>query len=150
MRDLLKTLDLFADFTDAELDAFASAAKAEVHKKGAPIHRAPDAMSKFYVVESGIVEMARRGGRARGVTRLERGEAFGEMALFGEIPSPVDITAGVAPEARLWAWHHLDVQQLLARDPALGLKLARNLFKRLGAKMQSLQAMLSAAAEELG
>ena len=150
MRDLLRPLDLFAGFTDAELDAFAAPAKAEMHRKGAAIHRAPEAMSKFYVVESGVVEMSRRGSKARGVTRIERGDAFGEMALFEELASPVDIAAGVTPETHLWAWHHLDVQQLLARDPVLGLKLAKNLFKRLGSKMQSLQSMLAAAADDLG
>jgi CRP-like cAMP-binding protein len=151
--DLLKGCDLFAGLTPAELESVAALAHDETFERGKIILREGDPVSKFALVRAGVVEIGRRssrnGGR-HGVRRLERGDVFGELALFEEIPSTVEAVASVTPETKLATWHLFDVQRLLAANPATAYKIARNLLRKLRGQLQAMNAVITAISDELG
>lgn len=149
MLELLRGADVCAGLTEAELQSLAGVGREEVFERGRAIVRAGDPVSKFYRVAAGVVEVGRPGPH-NGRRRLERGAGFGELALFEEIPSPVEIVASVTPETRLGAWHLLDVQRLLAANPVLAAKLARNVLKKVGAQLQAMHVAIRALSEDLG
>lgn len=90
--ELLSKLELFAPFPKEELASINAAAKLRKFGAGEEIVTEGREGTTFYVVVSGRlsvrVSQPDRGGGAREVATLNRGEAFGEMSLLtGEVRS---------------------------------------------------------------
>ena len=137
--DFLKGLDLFGGLSPEHLDSVGALARRETFKRGEGVFRERDPGGKFYVVESGVIEISRprSDGRPLVLMRLERGEILGEMALFDEAPRGVTATAAVVPETHLLAWEIPAFQTLLAGSPALAAHLQRVLLKKLGQRLRA-------------
>lgn len=146
--ELVRRVDLFEGLAPPELEGFAALAHEETYARGKPILREGEPVSKFYIVGAGVVEIGRRGAR-NGRRRLENGEVFGELALFEEIPSSVEATAAVTPETKLAVWHRFEVQRLMAASPGAALLIARRLFRKVGARMGAMNALLRAVEDDL-
>lgn len=138
-RPFLKGTELFRDLGDEELVRVCSIAVEESFVKGAVIFKERDPGGKFYVVETGVVEV----GRADELTqkfirlaRLERGESFGEMAFLDDRPRAATVVAAIVPETKCLSWECRAFDHLIATDPALGLRLYRNLLRRLCARQR--------------
>jgi CRP-like cAMP-binding protein len=71
-------------------------AKVEKHAPGAVVVKQGDAGDAFFVVSEGTLEVwVEEDGKARAISKLERGAFFGEMAaLLGEMRSATVKTAG--------------------------------------------------------
>lgn len=82
--ELLSGVDMFADFTSAELEALARASTTEELRRGDVLFREEDLPDRMYVVMSGRIAIARRSidGRESVVALMEPGDPFGEMGLF--------------------------------------------------------------------
>lgn len=147
--ELLRRVDLFEGLAAPDLEAFAALAHTETYARGKTILRESEPVSKFYVVGAGVVEIGRRGAR-NGRRRLESGDVFGELALFEEIPSSVEAVAAVTPETKLAVWHRFEVQRLMAASPGPALTIARRLFRRVGARLGAMNAVIRAVEDDLG
>ena len=147
--ELLRKVDLFEGLAAPEIESFAALAHEEVYARGKTILREGEPVSKFYVVGAGVVEIGRRGAR-NGRRRVESGDVFGELALFEELPSSVEVTAAVTPETKLAVWHRFEVQRLMAASPGTALLIARRLFRKIGARLGAMNAVMRAVEEDLG
>jgi hypothetical protein len=82
---LLRGVPILAVLPEPVLERLARDAAPMTFAAGAPIVREGEAGDRFYVVESGEVEILGR--------RFARGEAFGEIALLRDVPRTATATA---------------------------------------------------------
>jgi CRP-like cAMP-binding protein len=140
MKAFLKTLDLFRDLTDEELDLLASPFQHETFRKGDPLFRERDPGGKVYLVDCGVVELTKSGGGDGRPTRLallERGEVLGELSLADDGPRNVTAVAAVTPETRVYSVAVPELQALLAQHPPLAAKIQRALLRRLATRLRA-------------
>jgi len=92
---LVRKVPLFSDFTASQLRKIMLKFKTERYDAGARIVRQGDIGDKFYVIESGEVEVRVEDDTKDGrpVARLGRGEYFGEIALLAEVPRTAHVVA---------------------------------------------------------
>ncbi len=87
---LLAAIDIFAPMPPAAVETLARGATELRFEAGAVLVREGDVSDRFYVIESGLVEVT-QGGR---VLRTEGpGEYFGEIGLLRDVPRTATITA---------------------------------------------------------
>ena len=150
--DLLREIDVFRSLSPAELDALLPLAKEETLRKDQVLFRERDPGDKLYVVLAGVIEIGRSAhGDARRVrlVRLERGEVFGELALFDGGMRSATATAAIVPETRIASWSFADLNALFDRNPALACKLLQALAKKLAARLRAATDGLFALLKEL-
>ncbi|MET1231644.1 MAG: MFS transporter [Candidatus Limnocylindrales bacterium] len=87
---LLRTLPLFAPVPAPALEAAARALVPVLHAGGSEVIRQGDVGDRFYVVERGRLAVSQDGRQLR---QLERGDAFGEIALMRAVPRTATVTA---------------------------------------------------------
>ncbi|HEY8198321.1 MAG TPA: MFS transporter [Candidatus Limnocylindrales bacterium] len=87
---LLRALPLFAPVPAPALEAAARALAPVLHGAGAEVIRQGDVGDRYYVVERGRLSVSQDGRELR---QLERGDAFGEIALMRAVPRTATVTA---------------------------------------------------------
>lgn len=135
----MKTLDLFRNLGDEELELVSLLFRQEAFKKGETLFRDREPGGKIFVVDCGVVELWKTGGaegRPARVALVERGEILGELSLADDGARGVNATAAVTPETKVYAADVPAFQALLAQHPALANKILRNLLRRLGARLR--------------
>lgn len=140
MKDFLRSVELFRDLADEEMELLLPLVRQETFAKGVPVFRERDPGGKLYLVERGVVELTkanREDGRPIRVALLERGEVMGELSLADDGPRTVSATAAVTPETRLCSLEVPAVQTLLAQHPLLAAKVQRTLLRRLSTRLRS-------------
>ncbi len=82
--ELLREIDLFADFDDNTVEALAESAEVRTLKRGDMLFAENDAPADLFVTISGRIAMVNRSidGRESVVALMEDGDLFGEMPLF--------------------------------------------------------------------
>jgi CRP-like cAMP-binding protein len=126
--ELLRAVPLFAPLAPATLERLAAVATAVRAPAGQELVRQGDAGDRFYVVESGEVEVSVDG---RPVSVLCRGDYFGEIALLRNVPRTAAVTA--REDAGLYAVERDDFVEavtgeaasLEAANTVIGSRLAR-------------------------
>jgi CRP/FNR family cyclic AMP-dependent transcriptional regulator len=100
-------------------------------KSGAVLFRAGDSGDAMYVIEEGKVRICVRAkdGYEVTLTELERGDFFGEMALFEGKPRSAD--ARVAEDARLAVLSREHFLSFVRSNPNVGLEMLTALANRL-------------------
>ena len=86
--NLLRSAPLFAGLGQADLEAISDRLRSETHPRGRDIVKQGEPGRKFYIIESGAVEVWVRhedGGETLEV-ELGRGDYFGERALLSDAP----------------------------------------------------------------
>src|ERR1700744_1940169 len=131
--ELLRSVPLFADLEEGELERFSHVAVPRSFPAGTRVFHEGDSSDACYIVSEGNFRVTREhsDGRAITLATLGPGEIFGELAMLDgdrRSASAEAITDGtlLAPPAN-------DVRSLLSRNPEIALKLVAGLVRRLRA-----------------
>jgi CRP/FNR family cyclic AMP-dependent transcriptional regulator len=131
--ELLKSVTLFADLEEGELERFSHVAVPRTFPAGTRVFHEGDDSDACYIVKEGSFRVTREhsDGRAITLATLGTGEIFGELAMLdGDKRSA---SAEALTEGELLALPANDVRALLARHPEISLKLVAGLVRRLRA-----------------
>ena len=131
--ELLRSVPLFADLEEGELERFSHVAVPRSFPAGTRVFHEGDSSDACYIVSDGSFRVTREhsDGRAITLATLGPGEIFGELAMLDgdrRSASAESITDGT-----LLALPANDVRSLLARNPQIALKLVAGLVRRLRA-----------------
>ncbi len=128
--ELLKSVTLFADLEEGELERFSHVAVPRTFPAGTRVFHEGDDSDACYIVKEGSFRVTREhsDGRAITLATLGPGEIFGELAMpDGDKRSA---SAEALPEGELLALPANDVRALLARHPEISLKLVAAHLRR--------------------
>lgn len=131
--ELLRSVALFADLEEGELERFSQVAVPRSFPAGTRVFQEGDSSDACYIVSSGSFRVTREhsDGRAITLATLGVGEIFGELAMLdGDRRSA---SAEAITDGTLMALPAGDVRGLLARNPEIALKLVAGLVRRLRA-----------------
>jgi MFS family permease len=88
--DLLRSIPIFAPLPETTLEYLAGTMTSLKEPAGAVVFRQGEAGDRYYVVETGQVEVSIDGSLA---STLGRGDGFGEIALLRDVPRTATVTA---------------------------------------------------------
>jgi len=131
--ELLRSVPLFADLEEGELERFSQVAVPRSFPAGTRVFHEGDSSDACYIVSGGSFRVTREhsDGRAITLATLGPGEIFGELAMLdGDTRSA---SAESITDGTLLALPANDVRSLLARNPEIALKLVAGLVRRLRA-----------------
>lgn len=131
--ELLRSVPLFADLEEGELERFSHVAVPRSFPAGTRVFHEGDSSDACYIVSEGNFRVTREhsDGRAITLATLGPGEIFGELAMLdGDTRSA---SAESITDGTLLALPANDVRSLLARNPEIALKLVAGLVRRLRA-----------------
>ncbi len=131
--ELLRSVPLFADLEEGELERFSQVAVPRSFPAGTRVFHEGDNSDACYIVSDGSFRVTREhsDGRAITLATLGPGEIFGELAMLdGDRRSA---SAEAITDGTLLALPANDVRGLLARNPEIALKLVAGLVRRLRA-----------------
>ncbi len=128
---LLRSVPLFADLEEDELERFSRVAVPRSFPAGTRVFHEGDRSDACYIVREGSFRVTREhsDGRAITLATLGPGEVFGELAMLdGDTRSA---SAESLTDGELLALPATDVRNLLARHPEISVKLVAALVRRL-------------------
>jgi CRP/FNR family cyclic AMP-dependent transcriptional regulator len=131
--DLLRSVPLFADLEEGELERFSQVAVPRSFPAATRVFHEGDNSDACYIVSEGSCRVTREhsDGRAITLATLGPGEIFGELAMLdGDRRSA---SAESVTDGTLLALPASDVRSLLGRNPEIALKLVAGLVRRLRA-----------------
>jgi CRP/FNR family transcriptional regulator, cyclic AMP receptor protein len=131
--ELLRSVPLFADLGEAELERFSQVAVPRTFPAATRVFHEGDSSDACYIVSEGSFRVTREhsDGRAITLATLGPGEIFGELAMLdGDTRSA---SAESITDGTLLALPANDVRGLLSRNPEIALKLVAGLVRRLRA-----------------
>lgn len=124
--EMLKETSVFSPLKDRQLRSIVKVVKERTFEPGEVIVGEGEMGVALYLILDGRAEV-RRGRRV--LSKLKRGEFFGEMALFDNQPRSADVVAVEATKCLiLTAWH---MHGLVASNPKMALKLLQVMARRL-------------------
>ncbi len=101
-----------------------------VYEPGTVIFQQGEPGDTLYLIQSGAVEYSYKQGNAESVlTILEKGDFFGEMALFGQERRPATVRA--TQQTRLLPLTRASLLERVQRDPGVAFHLLRGLYLRI-------------------
>jgi CRP/FNR family transcriptional regulator len=129
--ELLRSVPLFADLEEGELERFSRVAVARSFPAGTRVFHEGDHSDACYIVRDGSFRVTREhsDGRAITLATLGSGDIFGELAMLdGEVRSA---SVEALADGELLALPAGEVRALLARHPDITVKLIAALVRRL-------------------
>jgi CRP/FNR family cyclic AMP-dependent transcriptional regulator len=97
---------------------------------------------EMYVIQSGLVRIVKRvGGEYRSLATLGRGEFLGEMAILNGKPRTA--TAHVLEDTRCLVIDAATLEQMIANNTEIALRLVKKLARRLDSADEMIQMLLS-------
>ncbi|MCB0862361.1 MAG: Crp/Fnr family transcriptional regulator [Solirubrobacterales bacterium] len=131
---LLRSVPLFAELDQDELEQFSRVAIPRSYPEGTRVFHEGDHSDACYIVKSGTFRVTREhpDGRAITLATLGEGDIVGELAMLdGEVRSASVETLG--GDGELLALPAGDVRSLLERHPEITVKFVAALTRRLRA-----------------
>jgi CRP/FNR family transcriptional regulator, cyclic AMP receptor protein len=131
--ELLRSVPLFADLEQGELERFSRVAVPRSFPAATRVFHEGDRSDACYIVRSGSFRVTREhsDGRAITLATLGSGDIFGELAMLdGEVRSA---SVEALSDGELLALPAGEVRALLARHPEITVKLVGALVRRLRA-----------------
>ncbi len=127
----LRTIPLFAQLRENDLEELARVARPRDFPKNALIVSGHDALDTFCVIVSGRVKsmLIAEDGREVILSIRQAGEFFGEMALFEDDAPTTTVMA--MEDSRLLTLHREDLYRIVMAMPGVALGLLRSLCRRL-------------------
>lgn len=131
--ELLRSVTLFADLEEDELERFSRVAVPRSFPAGTRVFHEGDSSDVCYIVREGTFRVTREhsDGRAITLATMGRGEVFGELAMLDR--DVRSASAEAITDGELLALPANDVRALLTRHPEIALKLVAALVRRLRA-----------------
>lgn len=129
--ELLRSVPLFSDLEQGELENFSHVAVARSFPAGTRVFHEGDHSDACYIVREGSFRVTREhsDGRAITLATLGTGDIFGELAMLdGEVRSA---SVEALTDGELLALPAGEVRALLARHPEITVKLVAALVRRL-------------------
>jgi CRP/FNR family cyclic AMP-dependent transcriptional regulator len=129
--ELLRSVPLFSDLEQTELERFSRVAVARSFPAGTRVFHEGDHSDACYIVRDGAFRVTREhsDGRAITLASLGPGDIFGELAMLdGEVRSA---SVEALTDGELLALPAGEVRALLARHPEITVKLIAALVRRL-------------------
>ena len=132
-RDYLHKIDLFRDLSHDEMETLVKMTRMTTVEKGSTIYRQDDKAQGLFLLKTGRVRLSRigPGGKKLELAILEPGTFFGEMPLLGERMR--NAYAEAAEDCLLCVMSQYDIEQLVLRNPQVGLRMIEVLSLRLAA-----------------
>ncbi len=125
-RARLEIFDLFADFDDASMDAFARATTERVLAPGEVVFRIGDEGGDLFLVETGLVEVVLESLEERhGMARLGPGTFFGEVGMLSRGPRTATVMA--MQPTTLLVMHQTPINALIDSSHIDSLRFSRRL-----------------------
>ena len=94
------------------------------------IFREGDLGTEMYIIQDGVVNIIKHiNGEAHLLSRLEKGDFFGEMALLESAPRTADAVA--QSEVKLLAINGARFDEMLRKNPEIAVRIIRKYSKRL-------------------
>lgn len=134
MVELLRSVPLFAELDEDELERFSRVAVPRTFPEGSRVFHEGDHSDACYIVREGTFRVTREhpDGRAITLATLGPGDIVGELAMLdGEVRSASVETLG--GDGELLALPAKDVRALLKRHPDITVKMVAALTRRLRA-----------------
>lgn len=127
--EFLRRCPLFADQEPGMLAEFAERMQREAFQPGETIIRQGEAGDRFYVIESGVVDVSGvENGVPFGGISLTTGDFFGEVALLTGEPRNATVTARSPVETFTLSKEHFD--EARKRSKSLEVQLREALYRR--------------------
>lgn len=127
----LRRIPIFSDLTDSDLEEISGVTRERQYRKGMIIFCEGEPGDGVFFIRCGKVKITKSSsdGRQYIVHVLGSGDIFAEVVLFGEKPYPA--TAEVIEDAEIGIVRNDDLERLIGRHPALGIKIIKIMAKRL-------------------
>jgi CRP/FNR family transcriptional regulator, cyclic AMP receptor protein len=110
-------------------------------RAGDVLFREGERGEEMYVIQSGIVQVFKRVGDVeRPLATLGRGEFVGEMAILNDKPRTA--TAVVLEDARCLLIDGVTLEQMIANNSEIALRLVKKLARRLDSADEMIQLLL--------
>ncbi|NEP44097.1 MAG: cyclic nucleotide-binding domain-containing protein, partial [Okeania sp. SIO2H7] len=127
LRDLLRRVTYFENFTDLELRQLIEYGYRQLFPERQVIFEENDSGDSFYVILSGAVEViSQKTGQY--IATLHEGEFFGEMSLL--LGSPRTATVRTMQDSVLFIIEQHDLKKLLEEQPDLAVQISHKLYER--------------------
>src|SRR3984885_8407478 len=111
-------------------------------RAGDVLFREGEQGEEMYVVQSGLVQILKRvGAEQRPLATLGRGEFLGEMAILNSKPRTA--TAVVVEDAQCLVIDSATLEQMIARNTEIALRLVKKLARRLDSADAMIQILLN-------
>jgi CRP-like cAMP-binding protein len=134
-REMLKTIDMFAELTDEELAAAENCIEEVPAEAGETIVEEGVPGERLYMIQSGRVRVLRTvEQREVDIAELGPGKVFGEMSLLDD--SPASATVRALESCRFLVIGRLDLNVLLNWDTILAAKLWRSFARMLSRRLR--------------
>lgn len=140
--ELLRSVTILRDLTDAELDAFAGILAIREAKSGERVLEEGTVVNHFYIVCEGVVHV-RRMAQTREVLlgRLGVGAFFGEINLFDPGTATASIYAMKTP-TRLAVTNYENLREFMCSHPATGYKIVSAMMTGVCQRLRQTSARL--------
>jgi uncharacterized membrane protein len=139
---LLRSIPLFEGLTDEDLEELSRALQPRRFAAGTMVFDQGDTGTSMYIVESGDCNIHLPGDASRRISLkdIARGEYFGELALFDEMPRSASVLA--TTDTVLLELQRSTLEDFLQRRPQVALPILRT----MSARLRETNTMLSARA----
>lgn len=137
VKDLLKSIYLFKDFTMDELALIAGISKENTYMAGQDIFARGMKAESFYLVRVGSVKIfsVSENGDETDIATIQSGSHFGEMAMLDQ--SDRSATAQATEKTVLFEIPYKPLLELLKNNPSLSSHFYKGLATFLGARLRN-------------
>jgi CRP/FNR family cyclic AMP-dependent transcriptional regulator len=127
----LKTVDIFADLSEEELEALESSISMIPCAAGKIFYAPEETAEALFILWQGKIELYRisRDGRKLVMATLGPGTILGEMSLVGQ--RMYDSFAEAIEDCAVWKMERSDLERLLLQKPQVAIRILEVLGKRL-------------------
>jgi CRP-like cAMP-binding protein len=138
----LKSIPLFSDLSDAELQAIHAHSCRQFHKKNTMILFEEQLDSKLFVVLKGRVKETgiSEDGREAIFSFYAEGDFFGEMAIFGDQVRDTNIVT--CEDSYILSLNFDNLQSILKKCPGIFINLLKEMTQRLRRKGEQIKSMV--------
>lgn len=134
--ELLKRVDIFHQVPEAALSELLATAETLGVEKGEVVFHEGAPGGTMYLVVSGAVELTQavKGDQIQRLALLDRGQIFGELSIFDDLPRSA--TAQGFVKSTLLRFSADAFNRLIDEQAALAPHLLRNLVKKLSLRLR--------------